>query len=147
MRDGMSIIVKTVTRVTIGIIFLFGFYIVLHGHLTPGGGFAGGIIIALVYVLYVLAFGKTAAEERLNKRWASAFESLGGIIFLGIALLGFAGGYFFLNVAPKGVAGKIVSAGLIPLSNLGIMLKVGAGLYAVFLVLVTFSVIIRREEE
>ena len=41
--DGMSVIVKTVTRLTVGLIFLYGIYIVLHGHLTPGGGFAGGV--------------------------------------------------------------------------------------------------------
>lgn len=147
MRYGMSLIVKTVTRVTVGIIFLFGIYIVLHGHLTPGGGFAGGIILALVYILYVLAFGKAEAEERLSKRWASAIESLGALMFLLIALLGFGGGYFFMNFLPKGQPGQILSAGFIPLANLAIMLKVGAGLFAVFLVLITFSVTIRKEDE
>jgi multicomponent Na+:H+ antiporter subunit B len=147
MRVGMSPIVKTVTRVAIGIIFLYGLYIVLHGHITPGGGFAGGIILALVYILYVLAFGKEEAEERLSKSWASALESLGALMFLAVALAGFAGGYFFLNVLPKGNPGEILSAGLIPLSNLAIMLKVGSGLFAVFLVLITFSVVIRKEEE
>ncbi|MFC1568173.1 MnhB domain-containing protein [Candidatus Margulisiibacteriota bacterium] len=147
MRQGMSVIVRTVTRVTIGIIFLYGLYIALHGHLTPGGGFAGGIIMALVYILYVLAYGKAEAEERLSKKWASIIESLGGLMFLAIALAGFAGGYFFLNVLPKGQPGDILSAGLIPLSNLAIMFKVGAGLFAVFLVLVTFSVVIRKEDE
>ena len=58
MKSGMSLIVKNITRLTIGILFLFGIYVVLHGHLTPGGGFAGGVILALVYILSVLAFGK-----------------------------------------------------------------------------------------
>jgi multicomponent Na+:H+ antiporter subunit B len=147
MKQGMSVIVKTVTRVTIGIIFLYGLYIALHGHITPGGGFAGGIIMALVYILYVLAYGKAEAEERLNKKWASIIESLGALMFLAVALAGFAGGYFFLNVLPKGQAGELLSAGTIPLANLAIMFKVGAGLFAVFLVLVTFRVVIRKEDE
>ncbi len=40
-QAGMTLIVKTITRLTVGLILLFGIYIVLHGHLSPGGGFAG----------------------------------------------------------------------------------------------------------
>ena len=47
---GMSLIVKNITNVAIGFIFIYGIYIVLHGHLTPGGGFAGGVIIAGIIV-------------------------------------------------------------------------------------------------
>ena len=43
---GMTSIVKTVVRFTMGIIIIFGAYIVIYGHLTPGGGFAGGVILA-----------------------------------------------------------------------------------------------------
>lgn len=145
--NGMSLIVKTVTRVTIGVIFLFGGYIVTHGHLTPGGGFAGGVIIALGYVLYVLAYGKAEAEELASKKVAAVVESLGALMFLAIALLGFTGGFFFLNVLPKGNPGSILSAGIIPLCNIAIMLKVSAGLFAVFIVLVVFRVAARKEEE
>ncbi|MDI6606195.1 MAG: MnhB domain-containing protein, partial [Candidatus Omnitrophota bacterium] len=56
-NSGMSLIVKTITRLTVGLILLFGIYIVLHGHLSPGGGFAGGVIIALSFVHLMLAFG------------------------------------------------------------------------------------------
>ena len=42
-EQGMSLIVKTITRLTVGLIILYGIYIVLHGHVSPGGGFAGGI--------------------------------------------------------------------------------------------------------
>lgn len=142
----MSLIVRTITRVTIGIIFLFGGYIVAHGHLTPGGGFAGGVIIALVFVLHVLAYGAEETERQSYKVWTTITESLGAILFLTAALLGFAGGYFFLNILPKGTPGSIASAGIIPLCNLAIMLKVAAGLFAVFLVMVAFRVSARKEE-
>lgn len=46
-EQGMTLIVKTVTRLTIGLILMYGIYITLHGHLGPGGGFAGGVIVAL----------------------------------------------------------------------------------------------------
>lgn len=57
---GMSLIVKVITRLTVGLILLFGIYIVLHGHVSPGGGFAGGVIIALSFIHLMLAYGKDA---------------------------------------------------------------------------------------
>jgi len=55
---GMTVIVKTVSSWVKVLIFLFGIYIVLFGHLTPGGGFAGGVILACSYVLLLLAYGR-----------------------------------------------------------------------------------------
>jgi len=133
---GMSLIVKVVTRLTVGLILLFGIYIVLHGHVTPGGGFAGGVIIALSFVHLMLAYGKDVALKKLPKTVMSFFEGLGAILFLGIALLGFTGGYFFLNFISKGEPFRLFSAGAIPLYNIAISLKVGAGLFAIFVVLV-----------
>jgi len=133
---GMSLIVKTVTRLTVGLIVLFGIYIVLHGHLSPGGGFAGGVIIALAFVHFMLAFGKDAALSKISRNLASNLESLGALMFLAIALAGFLGGSFFLNILSKGAPFKLFSAGTIPLSNAAISLKVGVGLLAIFLALV-----------
>jgi len=133
---GMSLIVKVITRLTVGLILLFGIYIVLHGHVSPGGGFAGGVIIALSFVNLMLAYGKDVALKKLPKTTMSFFESMGAILFLSIALLGFTGGYFFLNFISKGEPFRLFSAGTIPLSNIAISLKVGAGLFAIFVVLV-----------
>jgi len=133
---GMSLIVKVITRLTVGLILLFGIYIVLHGHVSPGGGFAGGVIIALSFVHLMLAYGKDVALKKLPKTAMSFFESVGAILFLSIALLGFTGGYFFLNFVSKGEPFRLFSAGTIPLYNIAISLKVGAGLFAIFVVLV-----------
>ena len=133
---GMSLIVKTITRLTVGLILLFGVYIVLHGHLSPGGGFAGGVIIALSFVHLMLAYGKDAAASKISKGLASNLESVGALMFLSIALAGFLGGSFFINILGKGAPFKLFSAGMIPLSNAAIGLKVGVGLFAIFLTLV-----------
>ncbi|MBN3039446.1 MAG: hypothetical protein JW869_08555 [Candidatus Omnitrophica bacterium] len=132
----MSLIVKTITRLTVGLILLYGIYIVSHGHVSPGGGFAGGVIIALSFVHLMLAYGKEVALSKLPKQASSFFESMGAIMFLAIALLGFTGGYFFLNFLSKGEPFKLFSAGVIPLYNIAISLKVGAGLFAIFVALV-----------
>lgn len=136
----MSLIVKTITRLTLGLILLYGIYIVLHGHISPGGGFAGGLIIALSFIHLMLAFGKDLALKKLSRTTASFFESLGAIMFVSVALLGFLGGYFFLNFIKKGEPFNLFSAGIIPLCNIAISFKVGAGLFAIFVALVFLKI-------
>ena len=139
-EKGMTLIVKTITRLTVGLILLYGIYIVLHGHLSPGGGFAGGVIIALSFIHLMLAFGRDTALKKLSQAAASVLESLGALMFLSIALLGFLGGHFFFNFfLHKGKPFELFSAGIIPLCNIAISLKVGAGLFAIFAVLVLFK--------
>lgn len=143
---GMTVIVKTVSSWVKVLIFLFGIYIILFGHLTPGGGFAGGVILASSYVLLMLAFGREFAEENLPRRLASKLDCLGAFGFAMIAVLGFAfGGAFFANflVEKYGEPLALLSAGTIPLSNIAIGVKVGASL---FLVILSLSVCCKGKE-
>lgn len=139
-QKGMTLIVKTITRLTVGLILLYGIYIVLHGHVSPGGGFAGGVIISLSFIHLMLAFGRETALKKLSETWASILEGLGAVMFLTIALLGLMGGYFFFNFfLKKGEPFSLFSAGIIPLCNIAICLKVGAGLFAIFAALILFE--------
>ncbi|MFA9561259.1 MAG: MnhB domain-containing protein, partial [Nitrospirota bacterium] len=90
---GMSVIVKTVTRLTAWLIMLYGINIVLHGHVSPGGGFAGGVIIALSFIHLILAYGKEMVLKKLSEGLVEVFESTGALVFLGIALLGTTAGF------------------------------------------------------
>jgi len=145
--NGMTLIVKNISTWVKILIFLFGIYITLFGHLTPGGGFAGGVILACSYVLLTLAFGRRAADENLPLSLASRLDCIGALLFWGIALTGLvygAGGYFYnwLHreiLASHDTAFHLVSAGTIPLSNVAIALKVAASLFMVFLVLAAFQ--------
>jgi multicomponent Na+:H+ antiporter subunit B len=133
---GMSLIVKTITNITIGFILIYGIYIILHGHLTPGGGFAGGVIVAGAFILRIIAFGSEAGREKMSSTIGSIFESVGALLFIGVALAGLViAGTFFLNFLPKGVPLHLLSAGIIPLCNIAIGIKVGAGLFSIFLAL------------
>lgn len=135
---GMSLIVRVIAQMMAGMMFLYGGYIVLHGHLTPGGGFAGGVIIAAAFILRSLAFGSVEEAERSGYVFSSVFESFGGLGFLGLALVGyFAGEFFFSNVSAffLGKPLALVSGGIIPLANIAIGIKVSAGLFAIFLAL------------
>ena len=136
---GMSLIVKNITRLVAGFIALFGAYIVLYGHVTPGGGFAGGVILAGALALVVLAFGEEFSRQVVPHEWARVADSAGALAFLGVAFLGYLAGAFFANLPDLlGTVGDLRSAGMIPLSNLAIGLKVGSGLFGVFLVLALF---------
>jgi multicomponent Na+:H+ antiporter subunit B len=143
---GMTIIVKTVSGWVKMLIFLFGIYITIFGHLTPGGGFAGGVILAGSYILLMLAFGREYAEKNLSLGVTSKLDCVGALLFAAIALCGLAygaAGFFFNFVQQKwqvGQALKLVSAGTIPLSNIAICLKVGASLFMVVLVLSVFRI-------
>ena len=136
--EGMTLIVKTVARVVVGCIVVFGIYITLTGHLTPGGGFPGGVMIALGYILVMLAFGKGLCTRKLSESVASSLDSVGALAFLAIALLGLTGGYFFRNFLPKGMPFGFISAGSIPLSNIAIGLKVAVSLFLAVLLLSIF---------
>lgn len=135
----MTSIVKTVVRFALGIIVIFGAYIVLYGHLTPGGGFAGGVILACGYIVLTLAFGRQIALRKMNNKAASILDTSGVLAFLAIGLLGYTGGYFFLNFLGRGKMFDLVSAGTIPLCNIAIGLKVTASLFAIFLALSIFG--------
>jgi multicomponent Na+:H+ antiporter subunit B len=136
---GMTPIVKTVVRFAMGIVFMFGWYIILYGHLTPGGGFAGGTILACGYVLLTLAFGKEVSLAKMSDRWASIIDNSAALLFVLVPLVGMAFGYFFLNYPPHGTPFNLVSAGAIPLYNILIGLKVTSSLFAIFLALSIFG--------
>ena len=150
-EPGMSPVVKTVTEFLKGFIFLFGIYVVLYGHLTPGGGFAGGVVIACAFVLLTLAEGQDAAMRTLPKSVASEMDSVGALIFLGMALAGLLacnGGVFFRNFieTTEPVQFKLLSGGIILVCNIGIGLKVGASLFLVFAMLSALHVSISNGE-
>jgi len=139
-NEGMSVIVKTITRFTVWLIFLYGLYIVAHGHLSPGGGFAGGMIIALSYVHLTLAYGKNFIMDRVNRSVMHSLEALAAMIFVLIGILGiYLAGNFLANFLGIGKLYYLQSAGYIPILNIVICVKVGMGLYIVFFYLASFK--------
>jgi multisubunit Na+/H+ antiporter MnhB subunit len=142
---GMTVIVKTITRWVKVFIFLYGAYLTITGHITPGGGFAGGVIIACSYMLLALAYGKEFALKNLSSRWASRLDSVGALMFVVVALLGLGfGGIFFANFLQTRYPGQefqILSAGTIPISNIAICLKVASSLFLIFVILSVLRIV------
>jgi len=137
--EGMTFIVKNITRVIISIIFIFGIYITFYGHLTPGGGFAGGIMLACGLILLTLAYGKNMAFKKLSDFWASILDNLGALTFWLIAIIGYTGGYLFVNFIEKSNPFGLLSSGTILINNIAIGIKVFASVFAVFLALTIFG--------
>lgn len=142
--SGMSTIVKTVTRWLKGPILLFGIYLVLYGHITPGGGFGGGVVIASAFILVTLTMGQITGLRIFSKPVASRLDSVGLLGFLAIGWLGtwWAGGYYFGNfiTTPEEAQFALISGGTMPLSNLALGLKVASALFLVFTVLTAFHI-------
>ena len=107
------------------LLLVVGLYIVMHGHLTPGGGFQGGVVLAAAFFLPLLA----RPSETLSHTWLSLVEGLAGTAFIGIGLIALSGGHAFLTpLFDKGVFGELVSSGSLPLLYLAVGLKVGSEL-------------------
>jgi multisubunit Na+/H+ antiporter MnhB subunit len=138
--QGMSPIVRVVTRWLLGFVLIFGLAVAAFGHLTPGGGFAGGVIVACGFVLATLAFGARRGPAAWLGRLASTLDATGALAFLALALLGFLAGHFLAQWTGRSPElFRLGSAPSIVLLNLAILLKVGAGVFAGFVAIVMFG--------
>ena len=137
--QGMSIIVRVVTRWLFGLTLMFGMAVALFGHITPGGGFAGGTIVACAFVLAILAFGGQRGPGAVFGRWASSLDAVGALTFLVLAVLGYTAGSLLHQWTGRGALFTLGSAPSLVLLNLAILLKVGAGLFAGFMALALFD--------
>ncbi len=122
-----SIIVRTGVRVLFPFIILFGVYIFVHGHLTPGGGFPGGAVISSGILALILGL----ESFNFNRTLTRIIEGLAGLFYV---LIGFGGlvlkNSFLANFLPTGTVGLLISAGFVALIYITIGIKVGAELSA-----------------
>lgn len=144
----MSKIVRTITAIAFPFAMIYGLYVIVHGHLTPGGGFQGGAVVASACTMILVAFGSKWTLDKIKEKRLSVFESVGAIAFIGLAFFGLIFGAVFFNnflvgndylfgiipVVGSGLA-DINTAGVIPLMNFAVGLKVIAGLFAIVLVM------------
>jgi multicomponent Na+:H+ antiporter subunit B len=120
--------IPLVSYVFLPLTLLIGLDLVVHGHLTPGGGFQGGVVLATGLHLLYLADG-TGALRRLRPlqwyEWAEGLTTAGFGLFA-IAGMLFGGGVL-ANFLPRGHVQQLLSAGTVPLLNALVGVAVGAG--------------------
>lgn len=124
-----SEIVETATELLLPIIILFGIYVFMNGHLSPGGGFQGGAIIASGTMFLLLAL----PASHISRLMIAITESLSGFSYVVVGVLGvmMAGGFLDNRFMDLGTYGDLFSAGAIPLIYTFVGLKVGFELSAV----------------
>ena len=90
-----SIIVQTVCSLLIPFIQLFALYVIIHGHYGPGGGFQGGVLLAVSIILQRLYLGTKISYQKFSPKLALAFGASGMLIFglAGVVPLAFGGSF------------------------------------------------------
>ncbi|MFC1551508.1 MnhB domain-containing protein [Candidatus Latescibacterota bacterium] len=138
--NGMTLIVKTISRLVLGFIIVFSASVILYGHITPGGGFAGGVMLASGFVLLILAFGKSNVPGSVSTRIMSVWDSFGLLSLFEFICIGLVGGFALKHYLHEGEPLQLMSAGTIMWSNLMVGIKVGVFLFAVFMAFAVFNI-------
>lgn len=97
LEPSRSIIIRTVCSAVTPFIQIFGAYVIVHGHYSPGGGFQGGVILASSIILERLYIGKDLSHRQFPPEWAPALAAGGMLIFMIVGLVPLATGGMFLD--------------------------------------------------
>ena len=126
-------IVQNTARLIVPVILLFGIYIILNGHLSPGGGFSGGAIIGAGLITYSVAFGNKCARKIVSFKTLK-IVSLCALCFYSLSKCYsfFCGANGFESIIKKGTPGNILSAGLILPLNIAVGVVVALTMYALY---------------
>src|SRR3954447_2849066 len=124
-RPVPSFAARAMSAALVGPVMVLGAYVVAHGHLTPGGGFSGGVVVAGALLL-AYAGGQGLRLRRVGSiTMLEGTEALGAAGFLALALAGLiATGTLLKNFLALGTSGMLLSAGTIPVGNVGVGLEV-----------------------
>jgi multicomponent Na+:H+ antiporter subunit B len=139
--------VRVVAITLVGPTVVTGLYIVAHGHLTPGGGFQGGVVLATALLLVYLAGEYSFLRRAAPLSLVEVCEAVGGGGFAVIGLAGLLAGVAYMeNVLPLGQVGHLNSAGTVPLINLSVGLEVAAGFVLILVEFVEQTLMVRLKE-
>ena len=142
-----NIIPKCGADVVVPFAFVYLFYVILHGHLSPGGGFQGGILAVSVVVLLYLGYGYKVTKQALVPEAMRRLEGLALIIYVVLAMAGIVyAGQFCANFAfNNGHIGDLHSAGTIAYMDEAVAFNVVTG--SVVLALGMLGLLLKQDEE
>lgn len=131
-----DLIVRMVCRGLAPFIQLFGLYVIMHGHSSPGGGFQGGVILASSFILLAMAEGSEMLRRRLSLTALTGFMSAGVLLYAGIGVVCLVLGANYLDYGvlpfsePRSVGMLVI--------EIGIGITVTAAMLSIFRDLLTF---------
>ena len=156
----MSQILKLISLPISILLICLGIMTILGGHITPGGGFQGGAMIASGGILSILVYGLGNSPLEFSHTYIDIFESIGALGYIILGLVGlFAGGFFLYNVGadifnivPSSIQTVFhypdtTNAGIIPYLNIFVGLKVFVGLSAIVIAFAGFKKLVEEEGE
>ncbi|MBR1369021.1 hypothetical protein RJ53_05690 [Methanocalculus chunghsingensis] len=126
MRE--NVVIRTVSRLAVPFIQLFGLYVIAHGASGPGGGFQGGVAFAAAFILMIIAFGIADVRKRINNRGIMIFSIFGIALYAAVGLLSilYAGNFLQLNVIEAALGIPHLHGILIDIAEAGIGITVMA---------------------
>ena len=156
----MSQILKLISLPISILLICLGIMTILGGHITPGGGFQGGAMIASGVILSILVYGLGNSPLEFSHTYIDIFESVGALGYIILGLVGlFAGGFILYNVGadifnivPASIQSifhypDTTNAGIIPYLNIFVGLKVFVGLSAIVIAFAGFKKLVEEEGE
>lgn len=128
-----DMILQGIAAVLVPVIMIFGIYVILNGHISPGGGFSGGSIIGAGLILYLNAFGFEKTERFFTEKLYKGV-TFGSLAFYALAKCYsfFCGANHLESGISTGTPGAIISAGLILPLNIAVGLVVACTMYAFY---------------
>lgn len=133
-----DVILQTAAHMLVPLIIIFGIYVILCGHLGPGGGFSGGAIIGAGLILYLNAFGFKKTERFFTQKTYKILSVCAlGCYCLAKSYSFYTGANHIESVIPLGTPGAILSSGLILILNICVGIVVAGTMY-------TFYVMFRK---
>lgn len=113
------------------------FYIIFHGHLSPGGGFQGGVLMTAVVILMYLGHGYETTTDALSFKRLHKAEGLASTAYVALAMMGIAAGAQFCEniLYTHGAMGQLYSSGTIFWMNFTVGLKVITGIGSITLLM------------
>lgn len=125
LKRESNFMLQTASGYLFPIILLFGIYIMVYGHLSPGGGFQGGVVIASGVLLLLISH----KEFEVPHGVIVALETFAGVSYVLIGLIGLIVLDTFLgNFIPNDISqmGMLISGGIIPIIYIIVGIKVGS---------------------
>jgi multicomponent Na+:H+ antiporter subunit B len=123
---GDNLIIQTAVRLLVPFIQLFGLYVIVHGHYSPGGGFQGGVVLGASIILLALAYDLKTSLRFMSERANTILGNTGALIFIGIGILCAVLGGKFLDYS---ALDRIIPLGPVEWRSFGIFLvEIGVGI-------------------
>ncbi len=133
-----DIILQKAAKVLVPVIFMFGIYVIMNGHLSPGGGFSGGAMIGAGMILYAGAFGFAKTDRIFNGHVIKIAKISALCLYVSsLSYYFYTGANGIENHIPLGTPGNLFSSGLIFFINIFVGTEVACTMY-------TFYALFRR---